>query len=101
LQLAPNGDGLLTWLAGDGDLDGCPTWDRGCMRVRTMDRAPEGSLGPIETLSPGGQDAISSQIALAPNGAAAAVWGVGDLGGQQPAASEFVQGAVRAAPGSP
>jgi hypothetical protein len=101
LQLAPNGDGLLTWLAGDGDLDGCPTWEWGCERVRTMDRAPDGSLGPIETVSPGGQDAISSQIALAPNGAAAAVWGVGDLGGQQPAASEYVQGAVRAAPGSP
>ncbi|HYQ12807.1 MAG TPA: hypothetical protein VEP94_05090 [Solirubrobacterales bacterium] len=101
LQLAPNGDGLLTWLAGDGDLDGCPTWDWGCMRMRTMDRAPDGSLGPIETVSPGGQDAISSQIALAPNGTAAAVWGVGDLGYQQPAAPEYVQGAVRAAPGSP
>jgi hypothetical protein len=101
LQLAPNGDGLLTWPAGDGDLAGCPTWDWGCMRMRTMDRAPDGSLGPIETVSPGGQDAISSQIALAPNGAAAAVWGVGDLGYQQPAASEYVQGAVRAAPGSP
>ena len=90
-----------TWLAGDGDLDGCPTWDWGCMRVRTMDRAPDGSLGPIETVSPGGQDAISSRIALAPNGAAAAVWGVGDLGFNPTAASEYVQGAVRAAPGSP
>lgn len=100
-QLAPDGDGLLTWLAGDGDLDGCPTWDWGCMRVRTMDRAPDGSLGPIETVSPGGQDAISSRIALAPNGAAAAVWGVGDLGFNPTAASEYVQGAVRAAPGSP
>ena len=59
LQLAPDGDGLLTWLAGDGNLDGCPYWDWGCMRMRTMDRAPDGSLGPIETVSPGGQDAIS------------------------------------------
>jgi len=101
VQLAPDGDGLFTWLAGDGDLDGCPTWDWGCERVRTMDRAPDGSLGPIETVSPGGQDAISSRIALAPNGAAAAVWGVGDLSHFQPEASEFVQGAVRAAPGSP
>jgi hypothetical protein len=100
-QLAPDGDGLFTWLAGDGDLDGCPTWDWGCMRVRTMDRAPDGSLGPIETVSPGGQDAISSRIALAPDGAAAAVWGVGDLGFNPTAASEYVQGAVRAAPGSP
>jgi hypothetical protein len=71
------------------------------MRVLTMDRAPDGSLGPIETVSPGGQDALSSRIALAPNGAAAAVWGVGDLSHFQPPASEFVQGAVRAAPGSP
>ena len=54
-------------------------YDIGCVRMQTMDRAPDGSLGPIETVSPGGQDAISSRVALAPNGAAAAVWGVGDL----------------------
>jgi hypothetical protein len=100
VQLAPDGDGLFTWLAFDGDPSGCG-FDIGCMRVLTMDRAPDGSLGPIETVSPGGQDALSSRIALAPNGAAAAVWGVGDLSHQQPEASEFVQGAVRAAPGSP
>jgi hypothetical protein len=100
VQLAPDGGGLFTWLASDGDPIGCG-FETGCMRVRTMDRAPDGSLGPIETVSPGGQDAISSRIALAPNGAAAAVWGVGDLSHQQPGASEFVQGAVRAAPGSP
>jgi hypothetical protein len=98
VQLAPDGGGLFTWLASDGDPIGCG-FETGCMRVRTMDRAPDGSLGPIETVSPGGQDAISSRIALAPNGAAAAVWGVGDLSHFQPAASEFVQGAVRAAPG--
>ena len=100
VQLAPDGDGLFTWLAFDGDPSGCG-FDIGCMRVLTMDRAPDGSLGPIETVSPGGQDAISSRIALAPNGAAAAVWGVGDLSHHQPGASEYVQGAVRAAPGSP
>ena len=100
VQLAPDGDGLFTWLAFDGDPSGCG-FDIGCMRVLTMDRAPDGSLGPIETVSPGGQDALSSRIALAPNGAAAAVWGVGDLSHFQPEASEFVQGAVRAAPGSP
>ena len=101
-QLAPDGHGLFTWLAGDGDTRGCPTYDVGCERMQTMERAPDGSLGPIETLSPGGQDAISSRIALAPNGAAAAIWGVGDLGyPPQPPALEYVQGAFRAAPGSP
>jgi hypothetical protein len=98
VQLAPDGDGLFTWLAFDGDPSGCGL-EIGCMRVHTMDRTPDGSLGPIKTVSPGGQDAISSRIALAPNGAAAAVWGVGDLSHHQPGASEYVQGAVRAAPG--
>ena len=100
-QLAPDGQGIFGWLAGDGDTRGCPTYDIGCERMRTMDRAPDGSLGLIATLSPGGQDAISSQVALAPNGASAAVWGVGDLGRNQPESSEYVQGAFRAAPGLP
>ncbi|MGH7681379.1 MAG: hypothetical protein ACRENN_05265, partial [Candidatus Eiseniibacteriota bacterium] len=98
-QLAPDGHGLFGWLAGDGTRD-CPVYDSGCERMHTMDRAPNGSLGPIDVLSPPGQDAISSRVALAPNGASAAVWGVGDLGYNQPESSEYVQGAFRPAPGS-
>jgi hypothetical protein len=100
LQLAPDGHGLFGWLAGDGTHD-CPTFESGCERMQVMDRAPNGSLGTVDVLSPPGQDAISSRIALAPNGASAAVWGVGDIGHPTQSASEYVQGAVRAAPGSP
>ena len=100
LQLAPDGHGLFGWLVGDGTRD-CPVYDSGCERMQVMDRAPNGSLGPIDVLSPPGQDALSSRIALAPNGASAAVWGVGDIAQPSQSASEYVQGAFRAAPGSP
>src|SRR5207253_2966501 len=35
VQLAPDGDGLFTWLAFDGDPIGCG-FEIGCMRVLTM-----------------------------------------------------------------
>ncbi len=60
--------------------------------VQARIRPPGGSFGPVEDLSPSGQDSNSPQIAVGPDGAATAVW--------QLQSTEIIQTSSRAPGGS-
>jgi hypothetical protein len=74
---AINGDAAFPEVAVNADGDGVIVWmghDGSKLRVYARARSAAGGLGPIQIISQAGQDVFFPQIAVAPNGAALAVW---------------------------
>jgi hypothetical protein len=63
-----NGNVLTVWTRSDGSF----------LRVQAVIRAPDGTFGPVETLSPDGEHSFEPQVAFDPSGNAIAVWTDGD-----------------------
>jgi hypothetical protein len=58
------GDAVFTWQRSDGS-----DW-----RVQARARSAAGALGPVQTLSAAGQDAVTPQVAVDPTGKAVFTW---------------------------
>lgn len=72
IGIATSGATVTTWTRSDGSD----------LRVQARRRAPNGTLGPIITLSVAGKDAAYPRIAVAPDGDAIVAWmlfGVSDI----------------------
>jgi hypothetical protein len=59
-----NGDAVLTWQRSDGTNS----------RIQARGRSAAGALGPLQTLSPAGQDAFDPQVAIDSDGDAVLTW---------------------------
>ena len=95
-QVAVDGAGnaIFAWARFDGsDPPSC------CLRVQTRKRGPGGALGPVQTLSPAGQNANSLQVAVDGNGNAIFTWYRFD-GSNPPSCCFRVQARRRAAGGA-
>jgi hypothetical protein len=62
--LSETGDGLYVWEGSDGTNT----------RVQARVRRADGTLGPVQTLSPAGQDAVNASVSIDANGDALVVW---------------------------
>lgn len=65
VAVAPDGTSTVVWSARQGG---------GEFRVFARRIAPDGTPGPIQQLSASGQDALSPQVATAPDGTAVVAW---------------------------
>jgi hypothetical protein len=71
VAVEPDGDAAFVWQRQDGTHPDSPVC---CSRIQTASRSAAGALSGGQTLSGAGENALNARIAVAPNGAAAAVW---------------------------
>jgi hypothetical protein len=69
VAVAPNGDAVFVWQR-HAKIDGC----HGCTRVQTRVRFADGTLSPVQTLTPFDQQGFAPRVAVAPNGDAVIAW---------------------------
>jgi hypothetical protein len=90
-----NGNALIVWQRFDGSSSSC------CLRAQAQARSATGTLGAVQTLSAGGNDARQVEVAMDPGGDAVVVWqrydGSTDCGGS---GCRRVQARSRSAAGS-
>jgi len=72
----PAGDAIFVWESNDG-VPGCPdNYNRGCFRVQVRTRSAAGSLSPVQTISPEGQNTSDPRVGVDQDGNAVIVWTV-------------------------
>jgi hypothetical protein len=71
VRVDPGGNAIFEWTLGDATTD-CSGHE--CHRVQTRARSAAGTLGPVQTLSPSGQDAYANDFGLDDNGNAVYSW---------------------------
>jgi DNA-binding beta-propeller fold protein YncE len=72
LGVDAGGNAVVSWMRFDGSDPG--TASPCCWRIQVRARSATGTLGPIQTLSVPGQNAVAARVAVEPDGDAVITW---------------------------